>query len=120
MLEHRAGDRDIVVLGERAHHAFRRVGNRRQPAREFGQRLGLDLLDQVADDVVEQRDMVVVEHGGAVDEQGRNAAQRLGAFLRRAVLDHLFQLGKQRSGNTHCQPYEMARQIRAGGGFTQI
>ena len=58
------------LLGERAHHAGRRIRHRREPAREFGQRLGLDLLDQAADDVVEQRDMVVVERGGAVEKQG--------------------------------------------------
>ena len=57
LLEQRTGDRDIVALGELAHHAGRRVGDRRDAPRKFGQRLGLDLLDQIADDVVEQRDM---------------------------------------------------------------
>ena len=43
------------------HNAGRRIGDRREPARQFGPRLGLDLVDQAADDVVEQRDVVFVE-----------------------------------------------------------
>ena len=39
--------------------------------------------------------------GGAVEEQSGDAAQGFGALLRRAMLDDLFQLGKQRGGNTH-------------------
>ena len=58
LLEHRTGDRDVIVLGERADDAGRRVGDRRDAAREFGQRLRLDLLDQAADNVVEQRDVL--------------------------------------------------------------
>ena len=73
------------------------------PARQFGQRLGLDLLDQAADDVVEQRDVVVVEAAGAVEKQTGDAAQRLGPLFRRAVLHDLFQFGKQRGGNAHCK-----------------
>ena len=91
------------LLRQRAHHAGRRVGDRRDPAREFGQRLGLDLLDQGADDVVEQRDMVVVEAVGAVEKQRGDPPQRLGALFRRAVLHDVFELGKQRGGSTHYQ-----------------
>ena len=61
LLEHRAGDGDIVVLGQRGHHAMRRVRHRRDPPREFRQRLDLDFLDQAADDVVEQRDVFIIE-----------------------------------------------------------
>ena len=43
------------------HDPGRRVGNRSDAARQLGQRLGLDLLDQAADDVVEQRDVLVAE-----------------------------------------------------------
>ena len=101
-------------------HAERRVGDRRQPAREFGQRLGLDLLDQAADDVVEQRDVFVVESRGAVEKQAGDAAQRFGALFRRAVLDDLFQFGKQRGGSTHCKTCQTACELRASRGFTQI
>ena len=68
LLEHRPGDGDVVAAGQRAYHAGWRVGDRRDAAREFGQSLGLDLLDQRADDVVEQRDMVAVEAVGAVEK----------------------------------------------------
>ena len=71
LLEHRAGDGDIVVLGQRGHHAVRRVRHRRDPPRQFGQRLDLDLLDQAADDVVEQRDVFIIEVGRAVQKTGR-------------------------------------------------
>ena len=39
------------------------LATRRDTPRELGQRLGLDLLDQAADDVVEQRNMFGVEAG---------------------------------------------------------
>ena len=61
LLQDRTGDRDVIVFRERADDAGRRVGDRRDTPRELGQRLGLDLLDQAADDVVEQRDVFVVE-----------------------------------------------------------
>ena len=82
-LQHRAGDGNIVVIGERAQHLHRRIGDRRQADGEFGARLGLDFLDEQAEDVVEQVDMLVVVGAGAVEKQRGNALQRLGA-LRRA------------------------------------
>ena len=103
LLEHRAGDGDIVVLGKRHHHARRRIRHRREPARQFGQRLDLDLLDQAADDVVEQRDVVFVEAGGAVEKKAGDTAQGFGPLFRRAMLDDLFQFWKQRGGNAHCK-----------------
>ena len=60
--------------------------DRREPVRQFGARLGLDLLDQAAEDVVEQADMVVVEAARAVEEQRGDALQRLRPPLGRAVL----------------------------------
>ena len=74
---------------------MRRIRHRREPAREFRQRLDLDFLDQVAHDVVEQRDVLVFEVHGAVEKQVGDPAQRLGPLFGRAVLDDLFQLGKQ-------------------------
>ena len=59
--EHGPRHLDIVVFGERADDTGRRVEDRRDPAGEFRQRLGLDFLDQAAHDVVEQRDMLCVE-----------------------------------------------------------
>ena len=97
----RLGHRDVVVAGERAHHAGRCVLRRGKAARQFGQGLGLDLFDQVADDVVKQRDMGIVEARGAVEEQAGDAPQRLGALLGGAMLDDIFQFGEQRGRSTH-------------------
>ena len=103
LLEHRPGNGNVVVLGERRHHAVRRIGHRRKPARQLGQRFGLDLLDQGADDVVEQRDVFVAVAARAVEKETGDATQRLGPLFRGAVLDDLFQFGKQRGGNAHCE-----------------
>ena len=106
LLQHRPGDRDVVVLGELADNTRRRIGHRRDTARQLRQRLGLDLLDQAADDVVEQRDMVVVEHALAPSRNKvGDAAKRLGPLFRRAVLDDVFQFGKQRRGSTHTKTH---------------
>ena len=101
LLEHRLGDGHIVAAGEPGDDTDRRIGNRGEPAREFRQRLGLDFLDQIADDVVEDGDMLVVESGGAVEKQAGDAAQGFRPLLGRAVLDDIFQLGEQGGGGTH-------------------
>ena len=69
--EHRTGDGNIVIGGKLVDDAGRRIGNGRQAAREFGQCLRFDLDDQGADDVVEQRDMVVIELRARRRETGR-------------------------------------------------
>ena len=60
--------------------------------------------------------MLVVEAAGAVEKQLGDAPQRLGALFRRAMLDDLFQFGKQRGGNTHYKnlrkrPVEFVRAV---------
>jgi hypothetical protein len=102
LLQHRPRNRDIVVAGERRHHALRRVRHRGEAAREFRQRLDLDLLDQAADNVIEQRHLFDVEGFRAVQEQSGDAFKRLRTLVRRAMLDDVFQFGEQRSGCAHC------------------
>ena len=63
--QHRPGDGDVVVIGQRAHHFDRRVGDRRQAIGELGARLVLDFLDQQPEYVVEQIDMRVAVGVGA-------------------------------------------------------
>ena len=96
LLQHRAGHRDIVVLGEAAHQPQRRVADRRQPVGQFRPRLGLDLVDQAAEDVVEQVDVIFIELAGAVQEQVGDLLQRLGPAFRGAALDDVFQFRDQR------------------------
>jgi len=69
-------------------------------ARQLRTRLGLDLLDQQAENVVEDVDMRVAVAAGAVKEKGRNALQRVDALFARAALDDVFQLGDQRDDCT--------------------
>ena len=49
----RARDRDVVVVGERAHDLARSVAHRSETARQFHARLGLDDGNQPAEDFVE-------------------------------------------------------------------
>ena len=68
LLEHRTGNRDVIAVRERAHDVRRRVRHRRNASREFGERLGLDLLDEIAHHIVEQLDVFVGELAGAVEK----------------------------------------------------
>ena len=76
-LEHGTSDRDIVVLREAAHRFDRRVAKGREPPRQFGTRLRLDLADQSAEHQVEQPDVVVVETARPVEKKGGHALERL-------------------------------------------
>ena len=62
--QHRTGHDDIVVLGEPAKDFERGIRRSAQAARQIGLGLGLDFLDQAAEDVVEQTDMVFLEMVG--------------------------------------------------------
>jgi hypothetical protein len=55
----------------------RRVGDRRQPVRQFGACLGFDRADEAAHHVVEHADLVFGKARGAVDEQIGDAGQDL-------------------------------------------
>ena len=101
IFQHRAGDGDIVIVGERAEHLDRRVADGSEVARQLGARLGLDLLDEQTEHVVEQVDMRIAVALGAIKEEGRNALQRVDALCAGAVSDDVFQLGDQRDGGTH-------------------
>jgi hypothetical protein len=96
--EHRAGDRDVVIVGELPHQLQRRIGDRGETQRDFGARLGLDFEDELAQHVVEQADVVFVESLGAVDEQIGDLFEHLRALFVRAVLNDVFELGNQRRG----------------------
>lgn len=66
--QHGAGNFDVVIFGERADDTGRRIGNWRNAAREFGERLGFNLLDQASDDIIEKRDVRGIETRDAIEE----------------------------------------------------
>ena len=67
--------------------------HRRQTVGQFGARLGLDLLDEQPEDLIEQIDMLVAITAGAVEKERGDALQRLGPLFARAVLNDFFKLG---------------------------
>jgi hypothetical protein len=113
LLEHRAGDRDVVILREPPYHVDWRIADGCEPVGQLGTRLGLDLADQSAEHLVEQSDMIVVEPAGAIEKKGGDALERLGAPLGRAVLNHLFQFRNER-GIRHPQVQTPGSHERSG------
>ena len=73
--EDRACDLDVVIEGEHVDYVRRRVGDRRQPMRQLGARLGLDGVDEAGHDVVENADLILGIVVGAVDEEVGDAGE---------------------------------------------
>ena len=100
-LQHGAGDADLVIVGEAAHHGRRRLRDRRELRADLGQRdacahvgdgAQLDGADQAFEHVVEQRDLLVVEAAGGSQEQVGDAPGRLQPLFRRAGPNRGFDL----------------------------
>ena len=79
LVEYRLRDFDVVVEGEHVDDVRRRVGDRRQPVRQLGARLGLDRVDQAHHDVVEHADLLFGIARRAADEQIGDAREHLDA-----------------------------------------
>src|SRR5512144_1676973 len=86
-LQYRLGDRDVVVVGERAQYIGRRIGQRSKPQRKLGARLALDLVDQEREHVVKQIDLRFVVAASAVEKERSDAVQDFATLGVRAVLD---------------------------------
>jgi hypothetical protein len=99
--QHRARDRDIVIMGEPAQDLDRRISDRRQPPRKLGAGPGLDFGDQVPEHVVEQTHVIFVEALRLRQEQIGNAGQRLGPLLYGAALDDLFEFRDEGGDGSH-------------------
>src|ERR1700722_14094533 len=97
----RPGNRDLVVAGALPNHLARRIIDRRQMPPQLDQRLGLDALDQVAKDVVEQADLRLIEAVGIVEKQVGDTPKRFDAFLGRAAFDRVLELDNQRLLRAH-------------------
>ena len=102
--QQRTCDGDVVILRQRAHHGDRRIVHRRELLGKLGARLGLDLGDQLAEDVVEELDVVLVEARRTVDNRLVMRLQRIRPLLVRAVLQDLFQLRNEGGGGKHSIP----------------
>ena len=105
-LQDRLGDRDVVVVGERAQNIDRRVGQRSKMPRKLGARLALDLFDEQREYVVEKIDMRIVVVAGAVEKERGHALQDFAALRARAALNDVFQFRDQREGVTHVDNQE--------------
>ncbi|WP_420131529.1 hypothetical protein [Rhodopseudomonas sp.] len=86
LLEHGTGDFDIVVSRQLSDRLQRRIVDRRQPDAQLGQRPRFDLPDQMAQDLIENRDLVLIEFVAAAQKQIRDPPQRLEAALGRTGL----------------------------------
>ncbi|MCZ7660767.1 MAG: hypothetical protein M5U07_24425 [Xanthobacteraceae bacterium] len=95
MAEHRTGDVDHVVVGERVDHPDRCVRNWREAPGELRARVHLDLAREALDHVVEQADLLVAVVVGAEHEQVGDAAQRREPLLARARRDRVFEIVDQ-------------------------
>ena len=95
LLKDRAGNRDVFVARQAVDDVRRRIADRRQPAAQFGERRAVGLLDQPADDVVENGDVLVGKRFRTIDEQIGHAPQH-GQMLRaRRALQRRIELRDQ-------------------------
>ncbi|HEY3795491.1 MAG TPA: hypothetical protein VGM09_27015 [Bradyrhizobium sp.] len=91
----RSRHRDIVVSGELANDVGWRLIDRGKPPAELLERFALYALDEVAKDVVEHVDLLIVKPIRIGNEKVGNPAQRIDAFVLGAALDRVLKLGNQ-------------------------
>ena len=101
MLQHRFGDGDIVVEGEKVDDARGGVGDRRQALRKDHARLGLNGLDESRHDVVEHAHLFVGIALSRPDKEVGQAGQYLDATSMAAGGEGGFKLVDQRKGSAH-------------------
>jgi hypothetical protein len=91
------GDRDLVVICELADELGRRFVDRRQTCAELRQRLVLDPLDQMDQDIIEYLNLLFVEPVGIIEKQIGDAPQRFDPLGRRSAFQRTFEFGDKRS-----------------------
>ncbi len=87
--------RDIVVSGELPNDVVGRLMDRCKAPAELLERLSLDPLDEVAQDVVEHVDLLIVEPVRIGNKQVGDPPQRIDAFVLGAALDRVLKLRNQ-------------------------
>src|SRR5580704_2386408 len=93
--------RDVVIPSETADDFDWRVIDWAKAAAQFCERLSLDSLDEVAQDVVEYFDLLIIKPIGIRDEKISNTPQRVDALVLGAASDRVFQLGDKRVLSIH-------------------
>jgi hypothetical protein len=92
---------DIVIEGEHADDALRRVVHWGKPARELGAGLGLNRRDELEDDLVEQVDLARRVVTGAFNEEIGDAREHGDALRVGAGGERTLELVDQRLGGAH-------------------
>ena len=106
-------NRNVVIARKPPYDLDRRIIHRRQPLTEFGESLALNSLDQVAQDIVKNLNLLIAEPVGIGDEKIGDAAQGIYAFVLRAALDGIFQFSNQRGGLSHLAQQSGLRNARS-------
>ncbi|MGA8498331.1 MAG: hypothetical protein WB764_22785 [Xanthobacteraceae bacterium] len=87
--------RDIVVAGEPPNDVGRRLIDRCKAPAEFLECFALYALDEVAQDVIEHIDLLIVEPVRVGNKQVGDPPQRVDTFVLGAALDRVLKLGNQ-------------------------
>jgi hypothetical protein len=87
--------RNVVISGETPHDFGWRIIDRANAAAEFRERFSLYPLDEVAQDVIENFDLLIIEPIRVSNKEIGNTPQRVDAFVLGAALDRVFQLANK-------------------------
>ncbi len=86
-------NRDVVIASETAHDFDRGIIDWSKAPAQFGERLSLYSLDEVAQDVIEHVDLLIIKPIGVRDKKISDTPQRVDTFVLGAAFDRVFQLG---------------------------
>jgi hypothetical protein len=99
--QHRTGDGDVIVLGQPPHELDRRIRDWSEPVGELRLGAAFDFLDQAAEDIVEQADMVFVEAVRTGEKQRGNLPQHFAMLFGAAMEQRRFQFRNERGKGRH-------------------
>ncbi len=106
-LQDRTGDRNIVIVGERAQDIDRGITDGRETIGKLRARLSFNFLDKPPEHIVEQVHVLVVVMAGAREEERRHALECFDALIARAALEDVVEFRDQRRGGTHLNVYKI-------------
>ena len=85
-------NRDVVIASETAHDFDGGIIDWSKAPAQFGERLCLYSLDEVAQDVIENVDLLIVKPIGVRNKEIGDTPQRVDTFVFGAAIDRVFQL----------------------------